>query len=93
MTKIFKKKVPCSMGPVIKPVPTSSVMDKHQIKPTPTPAPMDKHQIKQIPTPMADQVDFNSNSNSDGKQQSKPTPIPMDKQRIKLAAASVPMNR
>jgi len=51
MTKIFKKKVPCSMGPVIKPVPTSRVMDKHQIRPTPTPTSMDnKHQIKHIPT-------------------------------------------
>jgi len=104
MCQLFKKRAPCSMGPVIKPVPTSSAMDKHQIKLTPTltPSPMDKHQIliptpapiyrhqsKPIPTPM-DKQQSNLAFHPMDKQQMKPAPTPMDKQQIKLAAAPAP---
>ncbi|CAN6237089.1 unnamed protein product [Urochloa humidicola] len=54
---LFKKRDPCSMGSVNKPVPTPiptptlTPTDKHQIKPPPTPALMDKQKIKPIPIP------------------------------------------
>ncbi|XP_066321156.1 cyclin-T1-1-like isoform X2 [Miscanthus floridulus] len=92
MFQLFKKRAPCSMGPVINPVPTSSTMDKHQIKPTPTP--MDKHQIKQIPTPAPMyRHQIKPIPTPMDKQQSNLAPTPMDKQQIKLAAAPAPMYR
>jgi len=89
MTELFRKRDPHSMGPVIKPVPTSTPTDKHQINPIPNltmsetnkqqikpaPTPTNKQQIKQIPTPTLTD-----------KHQIKPSPVPtpMDKQHIKL---------
>ncbi|CAL5060449.1 unnamed protein product [Urochloa decumbens] len=53
MTELFKKRDPCSMVSLNKPVPTPTPTptDNHQIKPPPTPALMDKQKIKPIPAP------------------------------------------
>ncbi|WVZ77996.1 hypothetical protein U9M48_025778 [Paspalum notatum var. saurae] len=90
MSELFKKRGPCSMGPVIKPAPTSTPTEKQQIKPTPTPAPMDKYQIKPTPIPMEKQQVKPAPME---KQQINPAPMdkrqinpaPMDKQKIKPA--------
>ncbi|KAJ1277777.1 hypothetical protein BS78_04G029100 [Paspalum vaginatum] len=94
MSELFKKRDPCSTGPVTKPVPTSTPMEKQQTKPTPTPAPMDKYQIKPTPTPMDRQQ---SNPAPMDKRQSNPAPMdrrqsnpaPMDRRQINPA----PMDR
>jgi len=96
MTELFRKRDPCSMGPVIKPVPTSTPTDKHQIRPTPNLTttrtnkqqinlaltPTNKQKIKQTPTPTLTD-----------KHQIKPSPVPtpMDKQHIKLTPIPTPM--
>ena len=96
MTELFKKRDPRSMGAVIKPVPTSTPTDKHQVRPTPNLTttrtnkqqinlaltPTNKQQIKQTPTPTLTD-----------KHQIKPSPVPtpMDKQHIKLTPIPTPM--
>jgi len=96
MTELFKKRDPRSMGAVIKPVPTSTPTDKHQVRPTPNltttrtnkqqinlaVTPTNKQQIKQTPTPTLTD-----------KHQIKPSPVPtpIDKQHIKLTPIPTPM--
>jgi hypothetical protein len=74
MTELFKKRDPCSMGPVIKPTLIPTPMDKQQmistpspvIKPPPTPALMDRQHITstQDPAPRHAQYSRRRISNS-----------------------------
>jgi cyclin T len=96
MTELFRKRDPHSMGPVIKPVATSTPTGKHQIKPTPnlTPPPTNKQQINATPTPMNKQlIKQTPTPTLMDKHQVKPSPLPtpMDKQHIKPTPIPTPM--